>query len=130
MYVICTLLMLIIEYFSIRFSVPVLDTFSYINPLVILSSISVVFIFSQIKIQSRVINWIATSCFAVFLIHTNINLCVPYYKSFINHIYVGYDGIWCVGLIFLFILAVFVFSILLDQIRKFFWKFINAQIPT
>ena len=130
LYAICTLLMLIIEFLSICFSVPVLNMFSYINPLVILSSISVILVFSQIKITSRIINWIAASCFAVFLIHTNVNLCVPYYKSFVNYLYDTFDGFLCIGVMLLFMLMVFVFSVLLDQIRKFFWDFINARIST
>ena len=130
LYVVSSLLLLTIEFLSIRFSIPMLSMFSYINPLVILSSISIILIFSQIKMKSRIINWIAASCFAVFLIHTNVNICVPYYKSFVKHIYQNYDGIFCVCLMFVFILTVFILSVLLDQIRKFFWKFINAQIPT
>lgn len=129
LYAICTLLMLIIEFISIRFSVPVLNMFSYINPLVVLSSISIILVFSQIKIKSRIINWIAASCFAVFLIHTNVNLCVPYYKSFVNYLYTNYDGLLCVCLIFCFITIVFICSILLDQIRKVFWNILNARIP-
>ena len=127
LYVLCTLFMLAIEFFSRRLSIPKLDIFSYINPLVIVSSVSVLLIFSQIKLQSKIINWVAASCFAVFLIHTNVNLCVPYYKAFVNYLYANYDGLLCVGLIFAFMTIVFVCSILLDQIRKFFWNIINAR---
>lgn len=129
LYVFCTLLMLIIEFISKKFSVPMLGMFSYVNPLVILSSISVILIFSQFKLKSKIINWVAASSFAVFLIHTNVNLCVPYYKAFVNYLYTTYDGLFCVGLIFVFMTIVFVCSILLDQIRKFFWNIINARIP-
>ena len=127
MYVFCTLSMIAIEFFSKRFSLPMLDMFSYINPLVIVSSVSILFVFSQIKLKSKIINWVASSCFAVFLIHTNVNLCVPYYKAFVNYLYANYDGLLCVGLLFVFIAVVFVCSIFLDQIRKLFWNVINAR---
>ena len=121
MCIFCTFSLVLIEFMSIRHSIPMLDLFSYINHIVILSSISILLVFSQVSLKSKMVNWVAASCFAVFLVHTNVNLCVPYYKSFINHLYNGYEGIMCVGLMLLFILAVFVFSILLDQIRKLFF---------
>ena len=130
LYSFCTLSMLAIEFLSKRFSLSMLDVFSYINPLVIISSVSILIIFSQIKVKSKAINWIAASCFAVFLIHTNVNLCIPYYRTFVCYLYANYDGPLCVCLVFAFITIVFVCSLLLDQIRKFFWNFINARITT
>lgn len=101
-----------------------------VNPIVILSSLLIVLMFSHLKIKSKLVNWMASSCFVVFLVHTNVNLCVPYFKQFVNHIYEVYDGFNCLFLIFVFLVVVFAASILFDQVRKFIWNFINARIST
>lgn len=106
------------------------DVFSYCNPLVILASLFLITFFSTLSFQSRFINFVASSSFAVFLLHTNINLCRPYFVPYVKSIYESYNGINCLVAILVFLICVFAFAILLDQIRKLIWKFINANIPT
>lgn len=52
---------------------------NYISPLTILSALYFVIVFSKMQLTSSIVNWIAISCFAPFLIHMNPNL-VYYYK--------------------------------------------------
>lgn len=103
------------------------DVFSYCNPLVILASLSLITFFSTLNFQSRFINIIASSSFAVFLLHTNINLCRPYFVPYIKSIYESYNGINCLVAILVFLIVVFVFAFLLDQVRIFIWKIVMKQ---
>lgn len=96
--------------------------FKYDNPLVILSALSVVLYFSKLKLRSSLINWVAASSFAVFLLHTNPNLCKPYFVPFIKDLYLSYNGIYCLLYIFLFLAVVFMLSIIIDQARLFIWR--------
>lgn len=92
--------------------------FRYDSPLVITASLSLLLYFSKLKMKSKNINWIAASSFAVFLLHTNPNLCKPYFVPMIQNIYHSYDGIICILYMTVFLLLVYCMSIFLDQIRK------------
>ena len=60
--------------------------FSYVNPIVIIMSLYLLLYFSKIHIKSKIINWLGASSFAVFLLHTNPNLCKPYFCEHIKNI--------------------------------------------
>lgn len=109
-----------LEYLRIQFSLPV-NVMTYSNPLVIVLSIYVLLLFSKITIQSRVINWIAASSFAVFLLHTNYSFCRPYFCAHVNQLFDSYNGLSCLILIFLYLAVIFIAAIALDQPRK--WCF-------
>lgn len=53
----------------------------YINPLTILTSAYFVLCFSKITIQSKAINWVAGSSFAVYLFSTHKCIFKPYFKE-------------------------------------------------
>ncbi len=61
--------------------------YSYINPLVILASISLLMFFSKLNIQSNSINTVATSTFSVYLLHMNPNLCFDYFVPSVEKLY-------------------------------------------
>lgn len=106
------------------------NVFAYINPLVILSSLSILIFFSKIKIKNnRFVNWLSASTFAVFLFHCHPNISKPYFKKIINFIYEDYSGVECIMLIFLILIIFYVIAIILDQPRKICWrKFILPHI--
>lgn len=45
--------------------------YNYTSPLVIISAIYFFLFFTKIQLKSRFVNWIACSCFAVYLLHSN-----------------------------------------------------------
>jgi len=53
---------------------------SYISPLVIVYSLYMVILFSKLNMQSTVVNWIASSAFAVYLLHTHIYVFNDFFK--------------------------------------------------
>lgn len=95
--------------------------YSYANPLVVISSLYLLLYFSKLDICSNFINKIGESCFAVFLLHQNANL-IPFFKNTIMHIYIERESIFCLLLIFAFLLFLFILSILIDKIRIYFWN--------
>lgn len=125
----CVMLDVFLEYWLILINRS-FCVFSYCNPLVIFESLSLITFCSTLSFQSRFINFVASSSFAVFLLHANINLCRPYFVPFVNLLYEKYSGISCLFLIFVFLIIVFALAIFLDQIRKLIWNFINARIST
>ena len=93
--------------------------YSYINPIVILSSVAFLMIFEQMDIQSNFINHIAKSTLAVLLGHSAIFFL--YTKQF-KYLYDNFSGIQVVVLWALAIALVFCASIMIDQIRLLLYK--------
>ena len=93
--------------------------YSYINPVVIFSSVAFLMMFERISIQSKVINHMAKSTLAVLLGHSAIFFI--YTKQF-KYIYDNFSGIQVVGYWALAIIIVFCASIAIDQLRLLLYK--------
>lgn len=94
---------------------------AYCDPLVILSSLFLLLGFVRINFSNGFINKIAASCFAVYLVHSNPNVIERFYTATIRYIHVNI-GQFELIFIFLFLLGVFIISILLDQVRIILWN--------
>lgn len=103
-------------------SFPIGRIYNYVSPLVIISSVYLLLGFSKMQFASKWVNWVAASSFAVFLLHTNPNLCLPYFCPMVRWIYANADGLPCLLYLFLFLSAVFVVAILVDQVRIKLWN--------
>ena len=100
---------------------------SYISPYCIVFSMFMILIFSKIQIQSKVINWIAASSFAVFLIHTNPNTLWHFKDFFIDlHKTTGCFEYWLYT--FVILMLIFVTAVVIDQIRIIAWKYLWQKI--
>ena len=93
---------------------------SYVSPLNILTAAALFLAFSRLKIESRAINWIASSTFAVYLIHCNGRL-LGYYTGYIHGLSEHPVGVF-LGMVAGFILLVFTGSILIDKVRLLLWN--------
>ena len=91
------------------------------NPLAILASILMLLSFSKWKFQSRTINLLAASCFAVYLIHYS-PFIYPYLFSFVKTIYVQYDGLLYSEVLLVILMLIYFLCTLFDQIRVLIWK--------
>lgn len=112
--------MTLIEYIFRRYSLPGAGlNYMYINPLVIIASCFLFLTFSlKPTFENRHVNWVASSSFAVFLLHTNVNLCRPYFCEFVRKIYDLTTGPQCAVAVFGFLALVFALAIVLDRFRK------------
>lgn len=98
--------------------------FLYSSPLIILSSVFFFLFFTKLSFNCKIVNLVAASCFAVYLVHNSPYVFHPYYIDIIKH---WYDTevsflflLHTIGLMTVF----FVFSILFDKIRLMVWRFI------
>ena len=95
---------------------------AYSNPLVIISSLYLLLCFSKIKIQSSIINKVALSCFAVYLLHANPNITGPFYISPIRYIFENTTGFFSILYITFFLIIVYIIAVVVDQVRLFCWR--------
>lgn len=94
---------------------------AYCSPLVIIPSVAMVLWFSSIKIRpNRVINFIASSAFAVYLFHDFYFIRNIFYCPLIR----WSDSVGGLLGIFGAMIAVYLISIILDQPRKLLWRYI------
>lgn len=97
----------------------------YSSPLIIGAALFLLLAFSKFSFNNKFINWIASSCFAVYLFHFII---FPQYMSpWIRSIAVQHDGIDMVCLILLLLVTFYIAAIGIDKIRIIIWKSIFAK---
>ncbi len=89
----------------------------YNSPALICAAL-LVFLWSKgLKVQSRVINWVASSVFAVYLVHCNPKV-YPYFQQGLWNIKESSDSVaMSAALIGMLLIAVFAGSILIDKVR-------------
>lgn len=132
----CVIINTLFEYSLKRFGIEngIINHISsgYTNPITIIQSISLLTFFSKLRIQSKSINWIAASCFAVYLFHMHFCI-VDHYIELAKGIYDKYYGFKYILHISTLILIFFVIPILIDKIRiiwfKHLWKTIEKTCP-
>lgn len=95
---------------------------NYGCPLVILSAVALLLLFSKWSFCNRVVNNAAKSCLAVYLIHCNY-FVFPIYKDMTLKAH-QLGG----AMVVLFVLAVFVLSIMLDRVRIFSWNKLSNKL--
>lgn len=92
--------------------------YDYAAPLVILQAVTLFSLFSKIKLESKFINWCASSAFAIFLIHMHPTIKQIGYLSFAQNLY-GYPVLTHIFILIILIVSVFVGSIIIDKFRIF-----------
>ena len=100
---------------------------SYVNPLSVLASTYLLLAFSKIKFYSKVVNKVAASAFAVYLLHSNYAVFETYFTKVINIIHTEYSGILYPIITLSFLVAVFILSVLADQLRIYSYAFIAKR---
>lgn len=110
------------------FSIPYISDYNYINPIVLLMSVSLLIYFTKLGFQSKLVNWVAASSFAVFLLHANPNIIYGIFNKTCIEIYQNYDGIICFILFAAFLLSTYLIAILYDQVRIVILKQIEKRL--
>lgn len=129
LFIVISNLATIIVFYAFYFNLQIIvDTIYKFSSLFTISlAVLIVLFFYNVRIKSKVVNWIAASSFAVFLIH-----CFPYfnleiYHNVIKYFYLHYDGMLFAGFTALFIIAIYTGSILIDQLRIALWKVLSKK---
>lgn len=100
---------------------------AYSSPFVILSSLFFFLAFNQMRISSKVINYLACSSLSIYLIHLHPLI----YKHFINLMRTTYEVLGgCLYVIFVLMFAVCfgMFCVLLDKARILSWNYLCSHI--
>jgi len=92
----------------------------YDSPFVILAAVYLLLFFTKLSIRSKIVNWIATSCFAVYILHC-CPLFIPDYSATIKAWFDQEPRFSFVCYTMMWIVIVFSLSILVDKIRMVVW---------
>lgn len=118
-----TIIITVIVSVSLYFTGTAVRMLRYDNPLVILSSLSLLTAFSKLRIQSTIINRLATACFAVYIIHFN-PMVFPFFSHTVRQLYNNNNGVMVLLTIGAFLILVFLICFLIDTLRLIIWKFL------
>lgn len=110
----------ILTYFQNRFT-------AYVSPVVILSSICLFVAFVKMDFSSRIVNWIATSVFSVYLVHCNPYV-FEYYTKICSDFFEQYNTCVYVGLMLVLLLGIFIVSVFVDKVRIQIWRMMDSLI--
>ena len=91
------------------------------NPLAILATVLLLLCFNKMKFQHRVVNWLAASCFTVYLIHYS-PFVYPYFMSIIRNVYNHYNGVGYTLMLFGVLFATYICCTIIDQVRILAWN--------
>lgn len=125
----------LLAYMSVRLGFGgyyMLYLFGYSSPLIIMGSLSLLLLFSRISFCNSLVNRIAVSAYAIYIIHCHECIFIPIYVNYINYWF--YNDVLVVFIVktSLMIALIFVVAIILDNIRIFTWmfllKFINYSL--
>ena len=126
-YLSLTVLAAIISYFSIRFTGNEGKMRHYNSPLVIASALFFFLAFSKLLFTSNLVNRLALSAFAIYLIHANI-LIIPHFVKWTVHLYEAVPHWLYFPTTIPFILLLCLICIGVDQVRIKFWNILNHRI--
>lgn len=110
-----------------RHNQPVGNLFYYSSPLVIIAAVHFMLFFTKIHFHSRLVNWIASSAFAVYLLHSNSYLASTYYDATILKWFNELPRCSFVIYTSIFILVVFCLAICIDKLRIILFKIIQKK---
>lgn len=101
--------------------------YAYNNPFTIIGALYLLLFFSKIKLQSnRIINLLAGGSFAAYLLHSN-RYVFPYFSEGVQYIYNISYGVLCIAAILLYILLVYIASVIIDYPRLIIWNKISSK---
>lgn len=103
----------------------VIISYSYINPIILAASFALFFVFKNIHLDSKIINWISASAFSVYIIHIN-GFIFHYFRDAVWSLYSNHSSVASFFLITLFLVLVFVGCVLLDRIRILAWSYVSS----
>lgn len=92
----------------------------YTSPLVIIAALYLLLAVSKWHFKSRIVNSVAVSCFAVYLMHFII--FPTYMHPAIQWIASEYNGLGMFSLLSLLLIAFFTVAIIVDRVRLFIWN--------
>ena len=104
-----------------------INCFTYLNPLVIISTIYFSLIFTKFEFKNKSINWFAASSFAAYLLHTSPCLRDGYQAFFKNLWYTNTTVMfWMKAILVIFVIMIV--AVVIDQLRIRIYKMLVMKI--
>ncbi len=102
--------------------------FSYASPTIIIGSVFFFLFFTKISFRNRLVNWIAASAFAVYVLNCEGHFWTFYLST--NHLWweSGSPSVYLMKTI-LFDMVVFAVAVILDKIRMLVWYQVKNLMP-
>ncbi len=126
---ICSIFINIGLYYAVTLIGFPIDVYAYCNPFVIAGALGLLLWFNKITIRPNIlINRLAMSAFAVYLFHTETNVGVKLFKTYVLRIFDSYSGLSCILLTGLLLLSFYVVAILIDQPRYYIWGLLSRRV--
>lgn len=127
-YLCCSLVLILIYIFSIYWDLNIISSRmnNYTNPLIIVSSLSLLLYFSQLNFRNKIVNTFGISSFAVYLLHCNPNVFNLYVDS-IRTIVVNHNAIEFL-LVLVMICIWFLSAVIIDRLRIIIWDRVSGLI--
>lgn len=123
LYALFTIIPVVIVFMGDNWSVRVFSSTAYNSPFVVLASIFLFLAFTKLNFNSHVINWLAASSFAIYVIHSH-PLIFPYYQKIVLAIYSDVSVFtYIIGIICLSIIVGLI-CVIVDQFRIATWKWL------
>lgn len=119
-FLVCTLITTVIYLVGRLISNQIYHVMHYCAPLMILAALFLLLAFAKLQIQSKIINWLAGSALAIYLIHMH-PMVEPYFKLFMQQHFAMLGSV--AYIVFMLVAAVVIglVCILLDKIRVAAW---------
>lgn len=122
-YLILSIVPSIINFLGMKYFSRELAPMYYSSPFVISAALFLLLCFSKLKISSKMINWIASSVFSIYLVHLH-PMVSPYFKNLMVSEYNSLKG----GEYFVFAILVTIvlglICVMIDKIRLLSWSFL------
>ncbi len=101
--------------------------YAYVNPITIVASLYLLLFFSKLDIHTnKCINTLAKGSFAVYLLHSQVDLR-PLFNGAVQYLYNSYSSILCILIIFVFLILVYLVSVIVDWPRIWIWNMISKK---
>lgn len=104
----------------------IVATCLYTSPNVLVSTVFIFLFFSKLDFQSRLVNWLAASALAVYLLHAHFCVIGEYFKPLGRRLWFETSGWGFAAGAALFLLFWFAAAVVLDQLRKALWRLIGG----
>ena len=120
-YLLFTIVPALIAFVGIYTKNKELGATAYSSMFVIAASVSLLLLFEKLHFQSKVINWLASSAFAIYLVHQAPGM-TKVYCNFFNEAYQSMNGWLFIPFAILATTLLGVVSILFDKVRIVAWE--------
>ena len=95
----------------------------YSSLFVIAASLSLFLVFDKLRFESKVVNWLASSAFAIYLVHQAPGV-FGLYQNLFSSAYERMHGVWFIPFVLVATAVIGLASILLDKVRMVLWDLV------